>query len=153
MFGSIRDALRDESTKTAAEVSSGERRHEARGLCRLCYRKEFEKRPDPEQQRQRYKANPDLYRNRNLQNQYGITLDEYNILHEGQGGLCAVCYKPETRAIKGKTIPLAVDHCHITNRFRGLLCGACNVALGMLEENPDRMRALATYIEAANQEG
>jgi len=40
-----------------------------------------------------------------------------------------------------------IDHCHATGLFRGLLCNNCNVVIGMAGEDPERLRALATYIE------
>lgn len=51
---------------------------------------------------------------------------------------CQVC--------KTKT-ELHIDHNHETGERRGLLCGACNRALGLLNENPATIRALADYIE------
>jgi hypothetical protein len=44
-----------------------------------------------------------------------------------------------------------VDHDHSFPRrdpraFRGVLCGACNCALGYLKEEPRRIAALATYL-------
>jgi hypothetical protein len=65
--------------------------------------------------------------------QYGITLDEYQKMHEAQNGLCAICHRPETRTIRGEVRPLCVDHEHETGRVRGLLCSNCNVAIGFLD--------------------
>ena len=31
--------------------------------------------------------------------------------------------------------------------FRGVLCGACNVAIGYWREQPERIRALLQYVE------
>lgn len=44
-----------------------------------------------------------------------------------------------------------VDHNHTTGTPRGLLCSGCNVALGMLKEDPRRIRALADYIERVSK--
>jgi len=43
-----------------------------------------------------------------------------------------------------------IDHCHTTGRIRGILCKACNTALGFAKESPDRLRSLAAYIEASS---
>jgi hypothetical protein len=88
-------------------------------------------------------------RNRELhfRNRYGIGAADYEVLLTSQSGVCAICYRPETVAIKGKIVSLAVDHCHLTNRVRGLLCKKCNNALGLLEDSPDRLRAAAAYLE------
>lgn len=63
-----------------------------------------------------------------LKVEYGITVEQYALMLEDQGGGCAVCGQPPT----GKR-PLAVDHCHQTGRVRALLCAACNIKLGAYE--------------------
>lgn len=44
--------------------------------------------------------------------------------------ICEIC---------GKTEKLCVDHCHKTKKFRGLLCQACNRALGWFENNKENI--------------
>jgi len=44
--------------------------------------------------------------------------------------------------------PMAIDHCHATGQTRGLLCKPCNFILGIVEDDPDRLRLLADYLEA-----
>jgi hypothetical protein len=39
------------------------------------------------------------------------------------------------------------DHCHTTGRFRGWLCRNCNVTLGLVGDDPNKLRALADYLE------
>lgn len=64
---------------------------------------------------------------------YGLTPEDYDRMCAAQDGACAVCKKPETVTSRaGRTKKLAVDHCHITGRVRGLLCTRCNKALGCL---------------------
>jgi hypothetical protein len=41
----------------------------------------------------------------------------------------------------------ALDHCHVTGTVRGILCFQHNTALGLFKDNPDHLRAAATYIE------
>jgi len=41
---------------------------------------------------------------------------------------------------------LQVDHCHKTNKIRGLLCLPCNVSLGYLEEDTERLLGLVDYL-------
>jgi hypothetical protein len=43
--------------------------------------------------------------------------------------------------------PLRLDHDHDSDELRGALCNTCNVALGMVHDDPRRLRALADYIE------
>jgi len=73
-------------------------------------------------------ADPDRERNRKLIQRFGITLDEYNIMHDSQDGLCKICGNPEELDRR-----LAVDHNHETGKVRGLLCFKCNVILGHIE--------------------
>ena len=92
-------------------------------------------------------------RNGMLKRNYGITLEQYEEMLITQSGVCYICHKPETRIPRGgkdKTPHLAVDHCHRTSKVRGLLCHACNASIGLMEENVDRLRAAALYLEKFN---
>lgn len=44
---------------------------------------------------------------------------------------------------------VSLDHDHLTGMFRGWLCGNCNRALGLVDDNPATLRALADYLERA----
>jgi hypothetical protein len=72
---------------------------------------------------------------------YGLTTADFVRLFAGQGGLCAICGKPNERRRR-----LVVDHCHTSGRVRGLLCDACNNMLGMAGEDPAILRAAADYL-------
>lgn len=87
-------------------------------------------------------------RGKNLKKNFGITLEEYNAMLTLQNGLCAVCRKEETRIDPRRRIvsSLAVDHDHTTGAIRGLLCYTCNMALGFLQEDPDRIQSLLAYL-------
>jgi hypothetical protein len=78
-----------------------------------------------------------------LKKRYGITLDQYCAIHEAQRGRCAICGTESCAT--GKR--LAVDHCHKTGKIRGLLCQACNTAIGKLKDDPDLIRRAASYVE------
>jgi Recombination endonuclease VII len=47
----------------------------------------------------------------------------------------------------GSMTNLGIDHDHVTGRVRGVLCNNHNVALGMVHDSPEELRALALYIE------
>jgi hypothetical protein len=82
-----------------------------------------------------------------LEKNYGISRDQYNVMLDEQGGTCFICLQGEKRLYKGKPTNLVVDHNHQTGTIRKILCHGCNAALGFLEENPDRMRRMAEYVE------
>jgi Recombination endonuclease VII len=63
---------------------------------------------------------------------FDLTPTEYKRLVELHGNACAICRKPnQTSDGRG----LSVDHDHETGRNRGLLCNACNQAMGLLKED------------------
>jgi hypothetical protein len=81
-------------------------------------------------------------RNKGLKCSYGITLDDYNKMFIEQNGCCKICNKHQSEL---KQI-LAVDHCHITNKVRGLLCGNCNRGLGLFKDNTLILNEAIKYI-------
>lgn len=95
------------------------------------YRKRF-----PEQTR-------NSIRNATLKLKYGITSLQYNEMFSAQGNCCKVCKRTESKGYG----TFHVDHCHTTGKIRGILCQPCNVTLGKMEESPEKLRALANYIE------
>lgn len=100
-----------------------------------------------EYQRRLREANPDRERNKTLLRHYGVTVQWYDAKLAEQDGKCAVCGQPETKAIKGRVLALAVDHDHETGATRDLLCLSCNRGLGLFRDDPDRLLAAAAYIE------
>ena len=78
---------------------------------------------------------------------YGLTPDAFSRMLEDQGGRCAACLvELETGSRNSKT-SLAIDHNHETGKVRGLLCHRCNIALGMLDDDPTKLRALIDYLK------
>lgn len=98
-----------------------------------------------------YRADPnnkEVERNGALQYKYGITLNDYNRMHEQQGGVCAICQLPERlKDTRRKTLrKLAVDHCHATGKVRALLCSDCNTTLGKFKDDPALFDTAAAYL-------
>jgi hypothetical protein len=79
---------------------------------------------------------------------YGLSPAEYDAMLAAQAGLCAACGGAETslHPKTGKPKRLSVDHCHATGRVRGLLCKACNFAIGHAADDPERLIAAAEYL-------
>lgn len=81
---------------------------------------------------------------------YGITPERYEEILASQGGRCAVCRTAEHGAFGWH-----IDHDHSCcstsagcgNCVRGILCRGCNLALGMVQDDADRLRGLAAYLE------
>jgi hypothetical protein len=91
------------------------------------------------------KENPDRVkahrRKRNLKTKYAISVEDYDAMLASQGGVCFICKSPPTRR------RLSVDHHHGTGTVRKLLCDKCNMAIGLLEENTDRLDKVRKYLE------
>ena len=88
-----------------------------------------------------------------MHRKYNITYQDYLALKERQNNLCAICKKPElTKSKKYDRIKeLAVDHCHETGKVRGLLCGACNSAIGLLKEDLGTLKNAINYLKKAKK--
>jgi hypothetical protein len=118
--------------KVIKPVSSFRKRSDARAvrsICKVCFRRDD--------------------RNRQLKQNFGIDLNEYNEILKKQKYVCAICNQPETRACntKGATQELAVDHCHKTQKIRGLLCCNCNTGIGLLKESKSVLENAINYLE------
>ena len=74
---------------------------------------------------------------------YGISIQKYNELFEKQKGLCLIC---QTKGYRR----LVVDHCHTTNKVRGLLCDNCNRGLGSFKDNIFSLKNAIKYLEDNN---
>lgn len=81
------------------------------------------------------------------QSRYGITEAQYNEMYELQRGLCATCGNPPGVDKNGKEKKLFVDHCHVTNIVRGLLCSNCNMALGLIRDNVQTLANMIGYLQ------
>ncbi len=74
---------------------------------------------------------------------------EYDKMLKKQKGVCKICKKPEAhKTLKSnqKTKRLAIDHCHITKKIRGLLCQNCNSALGLFRESVEILKSAIAYL-------
>jgi hypothetical protein len=100
-------------------------------------------------ERQRSHDRQHVSRNANLWLKYGITEDAYQEMLKKQNGVCAICQQPETQTYsRSKQVRnLAVDHDHKSGKVRGLLCCACNTALGSFRDNTVVMRNAIGYLE------
>lgn len=86
-------------------------------------------------------------RKAHLSQQYKITLQEYDEMLEEQNYCCAICGTDVASCDKGSGNHLAVDHCHITNKVRGLLCASCNILLGKAKDNITILQSAISYLK------
>jgi hypothetical protein len=103
--------------------------------------------PSPESKQKWLDANwykrPKINRESRLRRFYGITPEEYEEMLEQQGGKCAIC-----GVVFGddkKTSP-HVDHDHSSRFVRGILCQNCNFAIGLFEDDVDKLQSAIDYL-------
>lgn len=82
--------------------------------------------------------------NNRMRQQFGITLADYEQMRIDQADLCKLCGRHE----RTRQRRLAVDHCHVTGKIRGLLCHHCNTGLGNFMDDVSLLRKAITYLEA-----
>lgn len=105
--------------------------------------------------RKHYENNAEAVRDRNRLSRFGLSREAFDDLLASQGGCCAIC---------GADSPGSsfwhVDHDHtccpsVPGRnartcgrcVRGILCGACNIALGHVDENVATLLAMVAYLQ------
>lgn len=97
--------------------------------------------------RGRYQAENRKY---HLQSKYGITPEQFDSMAARQQQLCAICQQvPAGRSGGRRAVAsrgLFVDHDSVSGEVRGLLCHKCNVAIGLLNDDPSRVIRASHYI-------
>ena len=82
-------------------------------------------------------------RDGNLRNKYGLTPEQFHSMLAAQDGVCSICKQPDKQGIR-----LAVDHNHDTGEVRGLLCGNCNKAIGLMRDSPAILFRAIEYLNS-----
>ena len=82
------------------------------------------------------------YRERRLVRLYGITLEEYEKKLSDQLSGCSIC----NRTIEQMGRALHIDHDHKTKQVRDLVCGSCNLILGLANDEPERLLKSYLYL-------
>lgn len=108
---------------------------------RKLYRKKYKQTEAGKRANKKYLSKPEVKLKRKEQimiKRYGFGIDGYNKLYQEQRGNCAICGKNFKK--------LDIDHCHNTGEVRGLLCGSCNRALGLMKDNIDFLKKAIDYL-------
>lgn len=71
----------------------------------------------------------------------GITVERYYEMLNEQKYCCKTCKK---YLVEGER---SIDHCHKTNKVRGILCDNCNTAIGLLKDDPIIIKNVLGYLE------
>ena len=93
-------------------------------------------------------------RRSHLRRRYGASLEDLERILDEQGGCCAICRQPWRACVPAKRARyestffqhLCIDHDHRNGNVRGLLCNACNAAIGFFEEDVARLASAARYL-------
>lgn len=162
----IKECKSCEATKVLEDFPPDRRYKDGRGTkCRVCAlavrRAFYAKYPGKEAERKLRNAESRdrwYWRNRDreiLRMRWNATKRKYGLDEAGYYGLltsqddaCAICGSSDPGRTNGYFF---IDHDHATRAIRGLLCHRCNVGLGMLADDPERLRAAASYIEKAKR--
>lgn len=86
-------------------------------------------------------------RKAHLAQKYDITLQKYDEMLEEQNSCCIICGTDVENCDKGSGNRLVVDHCHKTNKVRGLLCNSCNLLLGYAKDNVTILQSAISYLK------
>ena len=87
---------------------------------------------------------PEKNRENHLKDNYGITLEDYELMVIQQENRCAICGGKESGNPSGRW---SIDHNHKTQKIRALLCHACNALLGQAREDTSILKAAIAYLE------
>lgn len=94
--------------------------------------------------RERYRADREWIKLNVTLKRHGLTLDQYHAMQERQDFSCAICGDELSVGHEGAHI----DHCHDSQKIRGLLCAGCNKGIGHFRERADALVAAARYVAA-----
>jgi hypothetical protein len=132
--------------KDLDEFSTMKTRSKIASHCKLCAREMLEEYYNTESgkavKKYDYIRNKIRQKNNKLKKEFGITLDEYNVMLNNQNNGCAICHRTEKENKK----MLAVDHSHETMKNRALLCSSCNILIGFIEKNKLNIDDIKNYL-------
>lgn len=87
--------------------------------------------------------------NKHYKRTYGITHEQYLKMCQDNNFQCYICKaskKVSGNGTIGSYDVLVLDHCHETNKIRGILCTDCNFGLGFFKDNINNLVASHLYL-------
>jgi hypothetical protein len=99
-----------------------------------------------EKQRHRYQNNINGHRDKDnlhstknhYKRNYGLAEEIIKQIMQDRTGICEIC---------SSNTKLVVDHCHISGKVRGRVCGLCNTMLGHAKDSIDNLLAAVNYLK------
>lgn len=92
--------------------------------------------------REKYRKNPLIHiqkcRRNLLKRLFNITPEEVEQMKLNQNGLCKICRKNKAKHL---------DHNHITNKTRGILCTKCNFGIGLFNDSIENLLSAIKYLK------
>lgn len=105
--------------------------------------KAYAKTPKRKAYRKAYQARPDVIASNKKKQAARLAAENQKVpgyQPKPLDGLCQICrHKPRK---------LCLDHCHETGRFRGWICGDCNLGLGKFGDKAYGLRRAHLYLES-----
>jgi len=102
-----------------------------------------------------YENNKKAQRERDLLSRYNISIKDYDLMRENQKYKCKCCGVSEQELLELYPAShhkiLCVDHCHSTQKVRGLLCNKCNTLIGFLETRNQHLEKALNYINESKK--
>lgn len=77
-----------------------------------------------------------------IKKKYNLLPEDWARMYHAQNGSCAICknfFEEEP----------VIDHCHTTNKVRGLLCWSCNLFIGHAKESIEALKGAIAYLTLA----
>lgn len=111
-------------------------------------RREEYRQKQRERRREKKLADPNCFKADDLK-KYGLAVEDFNELFVEQDGKCAICGIHQSELKQS----LGIDHCHKTNKIRGLLCNKCNRGIGYLGDDVENLRMAILYLVSERKTG
>ncbi len=145
----IKTCSKCKELKDETEFSKEQRnKNGLRSWCKSCYRKQSKQyNVKNRETRATYfkeyrRLNTEKIKEARFIKEYGLTYADRDGILQSQGSRCAIC-----RIVFSENKKPQMDHCHVTNKVRGILCVSCNIGLGHLGDTTDSLKAAYEYLK------